>query len=166
MIIPKRQAVLVEAESWLGTPFRNNAMVKGAGVGCGTLMIACYSEAGVLELPSIETFGHFPLGWSIHSKEERYLDIMKQYMKEVETPEPGDAAVFKLSGAYGHAAIVVSWPRVIHVSWKRAVEYADASQLPLSRYPPKFFSPFQECDPVFPSGLPASAPPYGFDSPR
>lgn len=35
------------ADSWLGTPFRPHANVKGAGVDCVNLAIAIYREAGI-----------------------------------------------------------------------------------------------------------------------
>jgi cell wall-associated NlpC family hydrolase len=143
MIDERRHAVLEEAETWLGTPFCNQASIKGIGVGCGSLLAAVYRNAGILDIPNVTSFGHFPLGWSLHTKEERYLHIIEQYMKEMEAPQPGDTALFRIKGVFGHSGIVVEWPKVIHVSWRRSVEYSDATLPPLNGYPPKFFSPFK-----------------------
>src|SRR5690349_11447583 len=39
---PWRARLLDEARTWLLTPWHHNARVRGAGVDCGQLLIACY----------------------------------------------------------------------------------------------------------------------------
>ena len=128
-----RQVIVDEARTWLRTPFRNNAMIKGAGVGCGTLLIAVYSKFG-FSTPEPDKLGYFPLGWSMHTREEKYLDILLAHgMKEVETPQKGDAVLFQMGRAYGHSGIIVEWPFVIHSYWGRGVMIDDARNPPLGQ---------------------------------
>lgn len=139
-----KAAVVKEAESWLGTPFHHQAMIKGIGVGCGTLLIAVYGSLKI-PVPDISAFDNFSIDWHHHATEERYLDILMRYAKVVESPKTGDIALFKMGRVYAHSTIIHHWPIVIHSYWNRAVEYSDALQPPISRSkknPPIFLSPF------------------------
>lgn len=138
----QRAAVIVEARSWIGTPFVHGATIKHYGVGCGSLMIACYGAAGV-PVPDPAKLGYFPHDWHHHDPRERYLEIMNQFAHPVEVPTSGDIVMFKIGKVYGHSAIVVKWPEVIHVMWMRTVELADATKAPLARRQTLFLSPFQ-----------------------
>lgn len=44
-----RLAVIESAKAWLGTPWHHMARVRGAGVDCAQLLMATYSDAGVIE---------------------------------------------------------------------------------------------------------------------
>ena len=135
----ERVTAVREAESWLGTPFHANAAVKGAGVDCGRFLVEVYRAAG-LSVP--EKLEHWPIDWAHHSqaKGEPYLTIVRKFALEVETPGPGDFALFKIGRAHSHSAIVVKWPNVIHAMCQGKVERADASKAPLSGRAVKFFS--------------------------
>lgn len=141
-MIEARRTVIEQVKTWLGTPFVVKGAVKGAGVDCGSLLIVCYAAAGVL-VPSLDGLGHFPLGWNMNTQEERYLNIVKGFAKEVAAPEPGDIAMFKIGPVYAHSAVVVEWPLVIHTMARSRVEYTDASKAPLHKLDkPIFLSPF------------------------
>ena len=127
-----RQRVIDEAKTWLGTPFLHQAAVKGAGVGCGTLLTCVYG-ACEFKVPSLEEIGHFSHDWHLHTREERYLNIIKRFTIETKVPRPGDIVLFRMGYVYAHSAIVVDWPNVIHVMWKRSVEYGVIGQSPLDR---------------------------------
>lgn len=138
-----RQAVLGQVNGWLGTPFVTRGAVRGAGVDCGSLLIVCYGAAGV-PVPPLDGLGHFPLGWHQHATEERYLNILKQFSREVSEPRPGDMALFKMGKVWAHSSIVIEWPVVAHTMWKGKVELSDATKPPLSnRAKPLFLSPFE-----------------------
>ena len=136
-----RETVVGEARSWLGTPFKHQACVRGCGVGCGTFLIAVYSSVGI-KTPAIDSLPFFTEQWHLHEREERYLAILEQFARYVESPVAGDIAVFKMGRVYSHSAIVIDWPTVIHAHWKGGVEIADASKPPLKDRPIRFMTPF------------------------
>lgn len=141
--VQKRVAVVQEALGWLGTPFHHQAMVKASGVGCGTLLIGVYGSLGI-PVPRVEELGDFAPDWMHHVQEERYLNILLNYTRQVTAPGTGDIALFKFGRAYSHSAIVMDWPRVIHVMWRRTVALEDAFKAPLVRKPVIFLSPFEK----------------------
>lgn len=123
---PKRQAVVDAAMSWLKTPYHHRARVKGAGVDCAQILIAVYTEAGV-----IDEFdpGEYPPDWMMHRSEERYLGFVLDRAAQVDDPLPGDVALYKVGRCFSHAAIVVGWPQIIHASNRdRMVCLADGTQ--------------------------------------
>lgn len=54
--------IVKEAYTWLGTPHVNQAKVKGKGIDCGMLLIAClegagYIKRGAIKIPRIPMSG-------------------------------------------------------------------------------------------------------------
>jgi NlpC/P60 family putative phage cell wall peptidase len=136
----RREAVVAEAESWIGTPFHHAARVKGAGVDCLMLLAEVYERAGIA--PRIEPPFYVP-DWHMHRDAERYLEGLLPYAHEIEGPPlPGDIALFKFGRTFSHGAIVVEWPRVVHAYWAIGVVWGDATLFPLRDRPVRFFSPF------------------------
>lgn len=126
-----RARIVAAAESYLLTPWHHNARVKGAGVDCGQLIIACYVEAGLV--PDFAT-GEYPSDWMLHHEEERYLGWVTRYLDEVDAPLPGDVAAWRVDLCFSHGAIVLDWPRVIHAYRREGmVVYGDASAGMLAR---------------------------------
>jgi cell wall-associated NlpC family hydrolase len=137
-----RAAIVAEAQSWIGTPYRNAQRVKGpkGGVDCLTFIVEVFERAGVI--------GHYqvpfyPPDWHLHRDVERLLTGVLEYAREIEgPPEPGDIALFRFGRCFAHGGIVISWPRLIH-AWNGAgVVPADADQPLLGQRPRRFFSPF------------------------
>jgi cell wall-associated NlpC family hydrolase len=107
-----RADVVNTARSWLRTPYHHKARIKGAGVDCGQILIAVFSEASL-----IEDFdpGEYPQDWMLHRSEEKYLQTVERYaQKKSFTPMPGDIALFQFGRCISHGAIVTEWPHVIH----------------------------------------------------
>jgi cell wall-associated NlpC family hydrolase len=106
----QRQQVVKEALTWLGTPWRHGACVKGAGVDCAHLLIACYQ--GIFGKIDIETYNQ---DWAMHRSEEKFLSYIERYGKKVERKGlPGDVALFKYGRCLSHSAIVIDWPTILH----------------------------------------------------
>lgn len=123
---PKRQAVLAIARTWLKTPWQHLQRVKGAGVDCAQILIAVYAEAGLVE--EFDT-GHYPPDWMQHRSQERFLEFVQKYADQVDSPLPGDLAIYLVGRCFSHGAIVVEWPSIIHASNRdRNVCYADGTQ--------------------------------------
>ena len=120
----QRQAVISEALSWEWTPFVWHASVKGesGGCDCGQLLKAAFAVIGINAiLPEYST------QFFLHSGDELYIRAVEQYCIPVPHPEPGDTVLFQMGMAYGHAGIVIQWPKIIHAHGKsKYVQQADA----------------------------------------
>lgn len=118
-----REKIVAAAKEWLRTPFHHNARIKGAGCDCLQLLIAVFSEVGLLNKTD---FGDYTHDWHMHHNEEKYLEGVMKHAKKVEAPQPGDVALFRFGRCVSHAAIVVDWPLVIHAYHNAGVVYAGA----------------------------------------
>ena len=67
---------------WLGTPYQNNAMVKGKGVDCSYLLVAAVVDSALMNIAdfNIENYSN---EWHLHRSEEKYLKYVKQVADEV-----------------------------------------------------------------------------------
>lgn len=129
LIQQQRQAIAAEAQSWIGTPFRDHACIKGAGVDCATLLAAVLGkELGEFQVP------RYPQQWFLHANDDRAMPEGIEFKSEewyieyllghgfIEIPEsaagPGDIVLSKLGEkVFCHAGIIVDWPsRVIHAT--------------------------------------------------
>ena len=77
----QRAAVVAEAETWLGTPYHHEARIKGHGVDCAQVLIGVFANVGLIEPVALP---HYPMDWNLHRDEERYLDILGRYTREIE----------------------------------------------------------------------------------
>lgn len=138
--------MIAEAQSWIRTPFHHNASVKGAGVACGPFLVAAYAPLALDTGWAFPVLEPFPRDWHFHTSAERFLAVVESFCRQVETPQPGDTAMFRLGGTsrpYSHGAIVIEWPgRLIHAMWRAGVEYADVAQPPLRGAAVRFYSPW------------------------
>lgn len=119
-----RVRIIEIAREWMGTPFHNEARVKGIGVDCLQLLIAVFTEVGLL--PAGLEIESYPPDWHLHREEERYLQGVAKYGRQVDAPGPGDVALFKFGRCVSHAAIVIDWPLVIHAYHMQGVVEGDA----------------------------------------
>lgn len=128
----QREHLLVVAESWLGTPFHHAARLKGVGVDCANFLAAVYEDAGLIDSVILE-LPEYPPDWMSHKSEERFLaEVFRIGGQEIESPEPGDVAMFKFGHCYSHGAIVTEWPLVIHaIAPLGEVMRGDATRYPL-----------------------------------
>lgn len=134
-----RQAVIDEAKSWLTTPWRHAGAVKGAGVDCGRLLIEIYANCGLIDRFVPE---YYPQDFALHSSKERFLMAIERYAKPVDSPLPGDVAVWKYGRCFSHAAIVVDYPVIIHAKIGEGVLLDLADQGELKRRDVKYYSVF------------------------
>lgn len=137
-----RARVVAAARSFIGTPYHHNAMLKGIGVDCATLIVLVYREAGftVADPPP------YAPQWFLHRDEELYLAEIGKYARRIEgPPQPGDLAVFKMGRTYSHGAVVVdpAWPAVVHaLGDARAVIEDRGDGGRLANRPRLFYSPW------------------------
>jgi len=109
----QRAAIVTEAKTWLGTPYRGWSAVKGAGVDCGQILYAVYHALAFI--PTIELPKDYSLQVSQHRASTEYLLIVDRFFREIpeEEVKPGDLVVYKIGLAYAHAALIVEWPRYV-----------------------------------------------------
>ena len=107
-----RQAIIVEAMSWCGTPYRHMGDIKGIGVDCAMLLIRVYGALGFV--PSDYDPRPYSPEWYFHRTEELYLAGMEKYSHRVECPQPGDIAVYRFGKTASHGAIIVDNQCVVH----------------------------------------------------
>lgn len=126
----QRAAVIKEAQSWLSTPFRHSARVKGkrGGVDCGQILAAVYENAGVVAHVETQTYS---MQWALHQYRELYVEELLKYTREITEAEaqPGDIVVYKVGHTYSHGAILIKpWPgQIIHAINGLGVQLSDAS---------------------------------------
>jgi cell wall-associated NlpC family hydrolase len=108
----QRAAVVAEAKTWLGTPFRDQSDVKGAGVDCAMLLVRCFVDTGLV-LP-LDPRPYAPQ-WHLHRSEERFLGIIERLGAEVaRKPIPGDVVVFRFGRCFSHGALVIDPANLLH----------------------------------------------------
>lgn len=107
-----RKRILEIARSWLGTPYHHEACLKGVGVDCAQLLVGVYKEFDPKVYADIPTYSP---QWHLNRGEEKYLEVVRQHMTEIEGPPlPADIAMWKFGRCFSHGGIVVEWPLVIH----------------------------------------------------
>ncbi len=145
-----RSRVVDEARSWIGTPYRLNAKVKGAGCDCATLILCVYRATGVFD--DLTSDQHFS-DWYHHARQERYLLwLMKHATKILEAVaypstriEPGSIVAARVCGSkhYNHAGIVTKWPRIIHAVYPHVAEVDASKHSMWAFHQIAVFNPFQ-----------------------
>jgi len=122
---PKRQLIIDEARTWLGTPYHHQGRVKDAGVDCAMLLAEVYHACNLI--PYIDPTP-YPPDWHFHRDEERYLGWVRRYAHPVDVPQPGDIALFQFGRCISHGAIVVAWPTIIHAYIREGCVLGNAEQ--------------------------------------
>ena len=120
-----RKRFIEEAFSWVGTPFRDCADVKGpqGAVDCAMLLVRCAVAAGLID-PAFDPRPYSPR-WHVHRGEEKFIDfLVKLGAREIKEPrlglpgeasaKPGDILVWQFGRCYGHGAILVNREEVVH----------------------------------------------------
>jgi cell wall-associated NlpC family hydrolase len=99
----ERAAVIAEALTWIGTPFRHATRIKGLGVDCANLLTAAFaSVVDVVVEP-------YPADWFLHSDRERLIEVIQVHAQRIDGPVAlGDLATFRFGRTVSHAGIVVS----------------------------------------------------------
>lgn len=116
--------IVKEAYTWLGTPHVNQAKVKGKGVDCGMLLIACLEDAGYVPKGTIkvETYSN---EWHLHHSSEWFLHIVERYCDKVDDLQEGDFLLYRYGRCVSHGAIYVGGGYVIHALVEQGVVMSD-----------------------------------------
>ncbi|MGJ3231307.1 MAG: NlpC/P60 family protein [Oceanicaulis sp.] len=116
-----RAAILREARSWIGTPYRHQASVKGAGCDCLGLVRGVWRA--VLG-PEPETPGPYRPDWAERGAGETLLEAARRRLIVLDgSGAPGDVLLFRYAPGCPakHCAILSGPDRMIHAWHGRAV---------------------------------------------
>jgi cell wall-associated NlpC family hydrolase len=136
----QREALVAEARRWLGAKWHNDALVPYKLVDCAQLLVAVYAACGLIEKPQLERYSR---QFALHQNDQRFLQIVEQYARPVDIPQPGDVAIFQVEGAvFSHGAIVTGWPWIIHAHVVAGVIQDNVELSQLADKPVRFYSVF------------------------
>jgi len=87
--------VVGAARCWIGTPYRHQASVKGAGCDCLGLLRGVWREIHGVEPASVPAYTR---DWSEPGGEERLWDAARRHLlpKPLEAVAPGDVILFRM----------------------------------------------------------------------
>lgn len=124
-----------ESRSWINTPYRLGAQVKGGGVDCCRFP---YAVLMAMKMIPSEHIGVFKGDWWCHVKEEIYVKRMLRHAVKVAESicaistiaEPGNIMLGRVAGShfYNHAAIITQWPMGIEA----IAPFVHEANLPIS----------------------------------
>ncbi len=117
-----REDVVAAARRWIGTPYRHQASVRGAGTDCLGLVRGVWREV-TGEEP--ERAPAYTPDWAEALGEETLLCAARRHLREIAIGEaaPGDVLLFRMAmgSPAKHAGIVSGAGRIIHAYWGRGV---------------------------------------------
>lgn len=123
-----RHAIVAEARSWIGTPYRHQASRKGAGCDCLGLVRGVWRALYGAEP---EAPPPYAADWAETGGRETLLEAARRHLVEIPPTDwrPGDVLLFRMipEACIKHCAIVSAAtpgepePRIVHAYWGRAV---------------------------------------------
>ncbi len=139
MTAQDRARIVQEALSWLGTPYRPNACLKGVGVDCMQLVMAVYEASGLLDIANELTLCEmsYVINACQHGPDTRYIDGVEKYCRQIPVAQVGcgDIGMVWVGHGFAHSVLVIdTLPfRVIHATMDRGVMITDRNRHPLLR---------------------------------
>lgn len=110
-----RDQIVAEARSWIGTPYRHQASLKGVGCDCLGLVRGIWRALYGAEPEATPAYSP---DWAEVSGDERLAAAARRHLIEVAThdAQPGDVLLFRWRPLLPakHAAILVTPDRMIH----------------------------------------------------
>jgi cell wall-associated NlpC family hydrolase len=140
--IEQREAIVREANTWIGTPYRGWSRFKGPGGGtdCGQYIYQAFRNCGLI--PEVPIPTDYSLQVAQHRASRAYVDFIDQFCRPIEEAEvqPGDLVLYQLGRAYAHGAIIVSWPdSILQADGRHGVSGAHGTKTPAFRRAPRVF---------------------------
>lgn len=117
-----RAEIVSAARAWIGTPYRHQASVKGAGADCLGLLRGVWREVYGKEPEPVPAYTP---NWAEALKQDSLLAAARRHLVEIAISEarPGDVYLFRMGLGHPakHCAIVSDADRIIHAYWGKAV---------------------------------------------
>jgi NlpC/P60 family putative phage cell wall peptidase len=119
-----RAAIVAEALSWVGTPYKHLQNLKGpqGGVDCAYLLYSVALAVGCLD-PRIPRPVYSPQ-WHLHQHEERYRHALERAGCQVaawDDRHPGDILLVRFGHVANHAAVLITREDIVHADHRRGV---------------------------------------------
>lgn len=117
-----RNQIVEEAESWIGTPYQHQAMVKGdgGGVDCAMLIAGVAINIGIMDKSIRKDIPPYPMEWHFHNDVPLMTNIMeifgckKRNISSLASLKPGDIVAFQLGRVPSHLGLYVGDNLFIH----------------------------------------------------
>lgn len=138
--VATRPRIVVEARSWIPTPYIKRGQVKHAGADCGMFPYAVLRQFDLISdlresVPTLED------DWFCHTTDQRYARIVERYFRRLIEAQarrefagavaclPGNLVLVQSWGSrvYNHAGLITCWPRVIHCAPDTGVAEVDVA---------------------------------------
>jgi cell wall-associated NlpC family hydrolase len=118
--------IIAEARKWIGTPFRHDAEVLGAGCDCAHLINAVYSKVGAIHHVK---FPQYHADFWKHAKypEMHIVETMKKVgFKEITAAQvkPGDVVVLYIGKCWAHC-LILTGPHTAIEAWPTKAKVAE-----------------------------------------
>lgn len=118
----RRVEIVAEARSWIGTPYRHQASLKGAGCDCLGLVRGVW-RARIGAEP--ETPPPYTPDWAEALGEETLLAAARRHLREVpvSAAEAGDVLIFRMGIGVPakHCGVLTETGTLVHAYWGRSV---------------------------------------------
>jgi NlpC/P60 family putative phage cell wall peptidase len=118
----RRAEIVAAARGWLGTPYRHQASLKGAGCDCLGLVRGVWRE---VIGPEPEAPPPYTPDWAEALGRETLLEAARRRLDETipGAARAGDVLIFRMGMGVPakHCAILSNDGRIIHAYWGRAV---------------------------------------------
>jgi NlpC/P60 family putative phage cell wall peptidase len=133
-----RAAIVAEARTWIGTPYRHQASLKSVGCDCLGLVRGVWRAVCGAEPEPVPAYAP---DWAEASRREALAQAAERHLIEIDPAQfqPGDVLLFRWRNGFvaKHAAIVTAPDRMVHAHdgarvtevalaawWRRRLAYA------------------------------------------
>ena len=111
-----RTKIVHEALSWIGTPYVEQARVKGVGVDCAMLVAGIAINLGLIsDKLNIEPYD---IQYHLHNREEKLLSILEGFgcIRKSEG-QVGDILAFRFGRSCSHLGVLIDNQQFIHAKY-------------------------------------------------
>ncbi len=113
--MPTQDDIITATRGWIGTPYRHQASLKGAGADCLGLVRGVWRDVYGAEPEAPPAYSP---GWAESSAGEALADAALRHLvpQQLQDTQPGDVLLFRWKNHLPakHAGIAVSTTRMVH----------------------------------------------------
>lgn len=149
----RKQALIDEAQSWIGTPFMPYCQSKGRGTDCVRLVGSILANTGAIPPIEWRKFPKYSMDWSSHHDKPiledaiKFLELDYQRIEKDEPIRIGDVLAFAPGKVVYHLAIFTGRNQMIHALRTGGVDYIPLSEPTLLRFYRYAMRPIEPIEP-------------------
>ncbi|UZW55562.1 NlpC/P60 family protein [Sphingobium sp. JS3065] len=106
-----RAEIVAEARRWIGTPYHEQASVRGRGCDCKGLVVGVARACG---LPEAEGFHACLANYGPRVDVALLRRGLESELRQVAIPRPGDVLLLRVRGKPQHLGLMVEGGRMVH----------------------------------------------------